>query len=319
VDAEHPSYCQEQSHYLHTEMLRIALSVGIAATLASGLFAYSALEVQDAPPKFKAGVALVPISAVVRDARGRLISDLTRDDFEVLENKQRRPIVEFRSTDNAPVSLALLFDTSSSMSEANHVQGKSVINALLTAMDPKIDEAALFTFDQRLRQDTPFTNDPEVIRAATAKTLAWGQTSLYDAVGEAAKRLAERPSARQAVLVITDGVDTSSSGTASDVSKVASSVDVPVYVVSVAGRRRRFGGGDSSLSNLARATGGEQLQAVTPEQAATAVAALMSELRQQYFLAIESAVAPGWYGIEVRTRQNNLRVRARSGYQAVSH
>ena len=303
-----------RSHQRTLAMLRMSLIVGTTTCLACGLFAYSGSDGQDAPPKFKAGVALVPITAVVRDSDGRLVGDLTRDDFEILENRQRRPIVEFRSTGNAPVSLALLFDTSSSMSDSNHAQGKAVVNALLGVLDPTSDEAALFTFDQRLRQDTPFTNDVELIRAAVAKTVAWGQTSLYDAVGDAAKQLAERPSSRQAVLVITDGMDTSSRGTPSDVSKAASSVDVPVYVVAVANRRRWFGGRDSSLSNLARATGGEELLAVSPEQTASAVAALIAELRQQYFLAIEAAAAPGWYGIEVKTRRSNLKVRARSGY-----
>ena len=300
-------------------MSRVALSVVTAACLACALLALSgsSARAQDVPPKFKAGVALVPITAVVRDSRGRLVRGLTRDDFEVLEDNQHRAIVEFRATDHAPVSLALLFDTSSSMREGNHLKGRSVVDALSTVIDPKSDEAALFTFDQRLRQETPFTNNPDVIRDAASRTVAWGQTSLYDAVGDTAKKLADRPSPRQAVIVITDGVDTSSTQTASDVSRMASSVDVPVYVVAVAPRRRWFGiGGSSGLSSLARSTGGEQLGAVTPEEAATAVAALMTELRQQYFLAIEAAATPGWHRIEVRARQKNVKVRARSGYFA---
>jgi Ca-activated chloride channel homolog len=282
-----------------------------------GLFAASPLA-QDKPPTFRTGVTLVPITVVVRDSRGQLVHGLTQDDFDVFENKQRRKIVEFRSTQNAPVSLALLFDTSSSMSDANHVQGKAVVNALLGVMDPKSDEAALFTFDQKLRQETPFTSDPDLIRTAAAKTVAWGQTSLYDAVADTAKQLAERSSPRQAVLVVTDGKDTSSTRSASDVSQTASSVDVPVYVVAVANRRGLFGRGDSSLSTLARATGGEQLEASTPEQAASAVAALMTELRQQYFLAIEAAPSSGWYKLDVKVKQGNLKVRARSGYHAAS-
>ena len=70
-------------------------------------------------PKFRAGVALVPITAVVRDSRGRLVRDLARTTSTILENGQPRPIVDFRSTDQAPISLALLFDTSGSMRQAH--------------------------------------------------------------------------------------------------------------------------------------------------------------------------------------------------------
>ena len=290
----------------------VLIGVGLSLTATGGLLARQ----QEAPPKFKAGVTLVPITAVVRDSRGRIVRDLARDDFEVLENGQRREIVSFRPTATAPVSLGLLFDTSSSMRDANHRQGKSVVEALTTVMDLQTDEAALFTFDQRLREETAFTSDRQAIRDAAAKTVPWGQTSLYDAVAETARRLAERPSPRQAVIVITDGIDTSSNRTAEDVSRMASSVDVPVYVVAVAPQRRRFGFGGSGLENLARSTGGEQLEASTPEKAASAVASLMAELRQQYFLAIESATKPGWYRLEVRTPKKDLNVRARSGYMA---
>ena len=271
---------------------------------------------QDAPPKFKAGVAVVPISAVVRDARGGLVTNLTREDFQVMEDGQPRAIVDFRPTAESPISVALLLDTSGSMRDANRVKASAAIDALLQAMNHTGDEAALFTFDRTLREETPFTSDAAVIRAAVAKTFNWGQTSLYDAVGETAKRLSERPSQRRAVIVITDGGDNSSTRTADDVSGSASSVDVPVYVVAVAPRRRFFGGG-SDLADLARSTGGEQLSAATPEQLQQSLAMLLAELRQQYFLAIDSSTTPGWHRIEVKTRGGH-KVRARSGYHTAA-
>ena len=270
-------------------------------------------QVQQPPPKFKAGVSVVPVTAVVRDSSGRLVRDLTRDDFQVLEDRVARPIVDFRSTDQAPISMALLLDTSGSMRDDNQQQATAVIAALLAAMGAQ-DEASLFTFDKTLRQDTPFTHDSAVIQQALAKTVMWGQTSLYDAVGDTAKRLSEQASPRRAVIVITDGADNSSSKTPEDVSGLASSVDVPVYVVAVAPKRRWFGGGNSQLTNLARMTGGEQVNAATPEQIAAAVETLLSELRQQYFLAIDASVTPGWHRIEVKLRKRGLTVRARSGY-----
>jgi hypothetical protein len=91
-------------------------------------------------------------------------------------------------------------------------------------------------------------------------------------------------------------------------------MDVPVYVVALAPKRRLFGGGNGDLVNLARWTGGEQLPAATPEQRAAAVEMLLSELRQQYFLAIDASTRPGWHRLEVKTRKRGLTVRARNGY-----
>ena len=276
-----------------------------------------AASAQEQPtPKFKAGVAVVPVTAVVRDSGGRLVRGLTREDFQVLEDGVPTAIVDFRSTEQAPISIALLLDTSSSMRDANEKQAGAVISAMLAAMSGS-DEAALFTFDKTLRQDTPFTRDDQVIQAALSKTVMWGQTSLYDAIADTAKRLSEQPSQRRAVVVFTDGQDTSSTRSPSDVSGLASSVDVPVYVVAVAPKRRFFGGGNSQLTNLARMTGGEQVQASNQEQLTAALETLLGEMRQQYFLAIDASTKPGWHKLEVKTKKRGLNVRARSGYTIV--
>ena len=234
----------------------------------------------------------------------------------VLENGRPRPIVEFRSTGHTPISLALLFDTSGSMRDANLEQGKSVVESLLGRMERAWDEMALVTFDRALREETPFTNQPEVIRTALAKTVAWGQTSLYDAIAETAKRLGYRRTQRRAVVVITDGVDTSSTLTPEKVSELASALEVPVYVLTVAPPRRRLFGADDTLANLARWTGGDHARAHAAEHLDATISALMAELRQVYFLAIDSATTAGSYRLEVRTKQKKLRVRARSGYVA---
>jgi Ca-activated chloride channel family protein len=201
------------------------------------------------------------------------------------------------------------------MRDANEKQAGAVISAMLHALTGT-DEAALFTFDKTLRQETPFTRDDEVIQKALSKAVMWGQTSLYDAIADTAKRLSEQPSQRRAVVVITDGQDTSSARSPSDVSGLASSVDVPVYVVAVAPKRRFFGGGNSQLTNLARMTGGEQVQASNAEQLTAAVETLLGEMRQQYFLAVDASTKPGWHKLEVKARKRGLTVRARSGYQA---
>jgi Ca-activated chloride channel homolog len=294
-----------------TRRFLTSVVLALACVVTSAVIA--AQDQEQPTPQFKAGVSVVPVTAVVRDSGGRLVRGLTREDFQVLEDGVATAIVDFRSTDQAPISIALLLDTSSSMRDGNEKQAEAVISRLLDALTDT-DEAALFTFDKALRQETPFTHDDEVIQKALSKTVMWGQTSLYDAIAETAKRLSEQPSQRRAVVVITDGQDTSSARSPSDVSGLASSVDVPVYVVAVAPRRRFFGGGNSQLTNLARMTGGEQVPAANTGQLTAAVETLLGEMRQQYFLAIDASLKPGWHRLEVKTRKRGLTVRARSGY-----
>jgi Ca-activated chloride channel homolog len=275
---------------------------------------------QDTRPTFRTGVDAVPITVVVRNARNAIVRDLTREDFEVLENGVPRPIVSFSSTDDASVSVGLLFDTSGSMRGRTLDSGKQVVDVVLEALDRDADEVSLFTFDTAVQQQTPFTNDAQTVRRAVDGIATWGLTSLYDGIADTAKRVQARPTDRRAVVVITDGLDTSSRLTPPEVSGLASAIDVPVYVLVVAPPSRTGVGGqavrDYELASLAYWTGGDVLHVPEDETAAKAVERLMTELRQQYALTIESATEPGWQRLEVRTRRKGLNVRARIGYFA---
>jgi Ca-activated chloride channel family protein len=282
----------------------------------------SLAQAQDIRPTFSASVAVVPISAVVRDGKSRIVRDLLREDFQVLENNQPRPIVDFRATTDGPLTIALLVDTSGSMRGRNLDRAKDVVDRLLNSLNPTADQISLFTFDKTIRQETPFTRDVDSIRRGLDSPGGWGLTSLYDAVGETAKHLGAQPAERRAVVVITDGVDTSSMLTPAEVSAVASGIDVPVYVISVMepDRRRTNAVTEESgdLSDLATWTGGALHYATASTQADKAVGALVAELRQQYFLAIESSTAAGWYRLDVTTTRRDLTVRTRSGYFSAS-
>ena len=292
--------------------------VVITLLLAGG----SPTQAQDpARPTFSTGVAVVPITVLVRDARNRVVRDLGRADFQVLERGLDRPIVDFQAKDDAPVSVAFLFDTSGSMRLAMNLEkGIWFVQQFLNRMVPASDEAALFTFHKTLRQEVPFTSDPEQIHRALGRVNPWGLTSLYDAIAESAKRLADRPAPRKALVVVSDGLDTSSRLTAQQVSKLASSIDVPVYVVAVVSPLDHTapseGGPAGNLADLAYWTGGELLVFTAPQQAGAVSGELIATLRQQYFLAIESATTKGWYPLEVKTKRRNLTVRARRGYVA---
>lgn len=277
-------------------------------------------------PTFSTSVDLVSVTAVVRDPRGRIVRGLSRDDFEVFEKGRPRRIVDFGASDQGPVSLALLFDTSGSMRVGDNMEaGKRVVGHLLGWIEPRTDEVALFSFDKAVREEVPFTNDPKRIRAGLGHLTALGLTSVYDAIAETAKTLAGRPSRRRAIVVITDGADTSSTMTPSAVSGLASAIDLPVYVIAVVSPLDHPGTDlavvddtpvTTNLANLAYWTGGNLTLVSAPEHAKVAARELVTELRHQYLLAFESAGAPGWYSLDVRTRNRDLHVRARSGYFA---
>jgi VWFA-related protein len=267
----------------------------------------------------------VPITALVRDARNRIVRHLQRDDFQVLEGGRLRTIVDFGASENAPVIVAFLFDTSGSMAvAANLAKGRDFVEDFVGEISPGADRVALFTFDKRLRHDVRFTSDPDEIYDALNEVRAWGMTSLYDAIAEAAKVVAAQESSRRAVVVITDGVDTSSALTPEQVSALASSIDVPVHVAAVVSPLDHPGaatavvpGGEGSLSRLARWTGGESFYVSASEQTIPVARELLTAMRHQYFLAIESSATPGWYQLEVRTKRRGLTVRARTGYFAI--
>ena len=231
----------------------------------------------------------------------------------------RNELLRFGSPNVAMLSLAIVADTSGSMRGRNWERANDFVDQLVSGLTKPNDEVALFTFDKTLCQQTPFTSDRDSVLDALRSVEAWGQTSLYDAVAEAAKRVAVRSGQRRAVLVITDGVDTSSTMTAAEVSAIAGSIDVPVYAISVTPASTSAptaGDGQAGLAQLVAWTGGDVSYLSESAGLDRTIGALMSELRQQYFLAIQSDSTSGWHRIDVKTRRRDLSVRARTGYFA---
>jgi VWFA-related protein len=154
----------------------------------------------------------------------------------------------------------------------------------------------------------------------------FGATSLLDAIAKMAERVGAREGRRRAVVVFTDGHDNSSRLTPTQVSGLASSIDVPVYVfaavASIDNPSTEYAASDSSsplagpLSDLAGWTGGHVFMASTPATRSGAARQIVDELRHQYLIAFESSGKSGWHPLVVRARNKDLTVRARSGYVA---
>jgi VWFA-related protein len=282
-------------------------------------------DVAQAQETFKSSTDLVTIQASVRDARGRVVRGLTPSDFEVRDNGQLRPILELRSDRRSPITLAILVDMSGSMGVGPKIaMARHAFDSVLSQLRPGEDEVALFTFDASLHERHDFTSDPALLKDGLAEFDAFGSTSLLDATAATARRLADRSATHRAIVVLTDGIDTSSSLTASEVSGIASSIDVPVFIVATVpsvDQRAMMESSDHGtredavdLRDLANWTGGQLVFATTPVETITVTANIVDELRQQYILAIEAAREREWRRLDVRVKQRASKVKARSGY-----
>jgi Ca-activated chloride channel family protein len=196
---------------------------------------------------------------------------------------------------------------------------------LLGWMQDDRDQAGIFTFDTRLDEVLPFSTGVKELPQRLLSKTPFGATSLHDAIAKTAEQLAPHEGRRRALVVFTDGNDTSSRLTPSEVSGIASAIDVPVYIFGVvpaidnptaersttSEKRSPLGG---TLSNLAYWTGGHLFVASTPAERSSAARQIVDELRHQYLIAFESSGKPGWHPLEIRARSKELTVRARSGY-----
>jgi VWFA-related protein len=301
----------------------------VPIVLPTGLFSAQSAPGNTQTPQatFRSSVELVTVTVSVRDERGRVVRDLTRKDFTVIDSGGRVEIRDFYTGDS-PISLAILLDISGSMAVGGNIdRAREAVGATTRGLRASTDEAALFTFDSGLAEVVGFTRDLDRIRGASLKGTPWGKTSLYDAIAQAATTVGERANRHRALLVITDGVDTGSKRTAAQVSGVASSIDVPVYLLTVVtpldhpgsefevssdGRATQT----ATLEDLARWTGGDLRITSTSAHISVAVRDLLAELRYQYLITFEPGVRRGWHPLEIRTSNESFVVHARGGYMS---
>jgi Ca-activated chloride channel family protein len=308
---------------MHTAEMRLfAMTLTLALTAAPLMG-----EAQDQRPTFRAAVDRVTVAATVRDKRGRPVTTLKVEDFHLLDNGKPQQILEF-ARDKAPMSIALLADFSGSMDvAAKRGASRDVVEQMMAWLTTGEDRVGLYAFDQGLEEVQPLEPAPGHILEKMDRLEPWGKTRLFDAIAETGRRLAASGAGRRAVVVLTDGDDNASQLTPAEVSAVASSIDVPVYIIVIVSPLDRVGKTstsvidpqlaqhrDGALGDLARWTGGDIVLPVTSADASNATRQIVTELREQYLIAFEPRREPGWHPLELSTTKTNLVVRARSGY-----
>jgi Ca-activated chloride channel family protein len=273
-------------------------------------------------PTFASSTRLVTVAvSVMKD--GRPVLGLTRNDFEIRSDGQVVPIAQFFS-DTGPITAAVLLDASGSMNvNAAMAPAAMAARALIGDLVSGVDRAGVFTFDRVLTTRQAITPVGPAHHDALTGTRAFGSTSLYDAVLATSQTLAADGAARRAVVVFTDGVDTSSLQQPGDVRTHAAAIDVPVYILAIVSAhhaheaRTRGLSGAQPLATLAAGTGGRLFTVSSGTSLQEARAMIVSTLRQHYLLALVPSDTPGWHSLSVRTRQNHI-VHARAGYSVSS-
>jgi len=293
----------------------------VATLLSTGTLVLDAQSEQRAT--FRSSLELVSVAVVVRGPDGRLVPNLRAADFEVTDGGAVQPVVQFQSGENADARLAVLVDSSGSMVLGAKQLRSRLATEFLIAGFKGHDAASVFSFDSRVRRLTPFTRDPDVLRAAVTSVEPYGITRLYDAIVDTVRTVTDDAPRARAVLLLTDGMDTDSVVSPSEAANAAAALDIPLYVLSVkdddqvARPSKAFPARVSdalTLSDLAVRTGGLAAEATTTAQLSVVTRTILSELRHQYVLAFAAGPAKGWHELNVRVRRGRVHARSRNGY-----
>jgi Ca-activated chloride channel family protein len=261
--------------------------------------------------QFVSGVSFVEVYATVTDARGELVSGLTRDDFIVEEDSEPQDVGAFAAGE-FPLALAIAIDRSFSVSQVRLAGMAAAVRELVGRLRPQ-DEVMLLAIGSENDILAPLSVDRRAALDALARLEPWGTTPLHDAVLAAIESI-QTARGRRALILLSDGADRYSRATAADVIDSARTTDVLVYPVTLARQRPPL------FAELATITGGRSFQTVDMRTLPATLATIARELRFQYLLGYAPrrpvVDRPGWRSIRVTVNRPNVRVRARDGYVA---
>jgi VWFA-related protein len=181
---------------------------------------------------FKTGVDLVNVSVTVTDRSGRFVGGLKREDFVVYEDGKPQEISQF-DADRVPVSLGIALDTSGSMIGEKIVAAQAALNRFLVDLLGAQDEVFLYRFDSRPDLVSPWTKDRRAVGQQLGSVKPMGGTAIYDTVAEAIPLAQSGGNKKKALVVISDGNDTSSHTRVPQLQQVIRESEVLVYAIGI--------------------------------------------------------------------------------------
>jgi VWFA-related protein len=272
--------------------------------------------------QFRVTVDLISLNVTVTDARNRFVTELLQKDFSIYEDGVSQEVSVF-SREDLPVRMSLLIDTSASMDEKMSFAQDAAVNFVETLKDDDLAEVMEFGSKPNVLQ--PFTSDTEKLTRAIRMTQAGGSTSLYNALYIALKNLNRRREdiRRQAIVVLSDGEDTSSLVSFEQVMELTKDTDVVIYTISLrrqsARRGRAFSEAEHVLKKLAEETGGQWFFPNEIQELDSVYERIAAELKSQYnigYISNNPKRDGSWRRVVVQTGFADLIVRTKLGYYA---
>ena len=290
-----------------------------------GLFLAAAAAVAQETPTIRVDVNLVHVIATVKNPAGQLVGTLQKEDFEIRDNGVPQQVSVFGRQTEQPLSVALMVDTSGSTAKDLKYETDSAAKFLKTLLgegNPQ-DQVGLYEFSYDIKGGT-YTRNYAGLERQLRLLHGEAGTSLYDAVWYAARDLEPREG-RKAMIIVTDGGDTTSTHDLKSALKQAQLADVVIYAIVVlpitndAGRNI---GGEHALEFMAQGTGGRTFYPEANGQLDRTFNEILTELRTQYVLGFYPRDVPPtkdpFHRLDVRVKAPELRVSARNGYYGES-
>jgi VWFA-related protein len=289
------------------------------AALPAGLAAAQ----QSDPNRIVLDVFRVNFLFTVQDKKGRFVTNLVKEDFEVFEEKKEQNILEFLAESNLPLRLGILIDTSNSIRDRFRFQQEAAVEFIQSVIRPKEDRAVVVGFDNTVQFKGELSGDTDKLSSTIREMRAGGGTALFDAIYNTSKErlMLDQPlfKFRRAMVVLSDGDDTQSIMTREQAIEMALKADVVVYTIST-NITRIESEGDRILKHISERTGGITFFPFKASDLTQSFENIANELRSQYNVLYrpEPIKTDGqWHPVQIRVKgRKDLIVRARPGYYA---
>jgi Ca-activated chloride channel homolog len=276
-------------------------------------------------PSFRAGIDIVSLNVTVTDGSNHYVTDLAENEFSVFEDGVKQNITFF-SRRQQPIALSLLLDSSASMEQHLGTLQTAATN-FIKKLKPN-DIAQVIDFDSRVEIRQGFTGNQADLQGAIEQTNAGGSTSLHNAIYIALKELRkvkavnEEDVRRQALIVFSDGEDTSSLVSFEEVLDLAKRSETAIYAIALRGndvQAKGFREAEFVMRTLAQETGGRAFFPARIEDLTGVYAQISDELASQYTLGYSSANQRrdgAWRRLVVQVARANITPRTKKGYYA---
>jgi VWFA-related protein len=300
----------------------VAISFAALALAGAAVYAFPQVQSTPDPGTFRSEITRVNMLFTVTDKKGHFVTDLKKSDFTVTENKKPQAILEFTAESDLPLRLAILIDTSGSITDRFRFQQEAAENFIHGVMRDQ-DRAAVIAFDSSAELVADLTNNTGTLENAIRDLRPGGGTALYDAIYFASKEklMKDQPmyKFRRAMVILSDGIDNASRYSRDQALEMAQRADTVIYTISTNITHIETDG-DKVMHYFADQTGGNAFFPFEAKDLNQSFENIANELRHQYnlFYRPEPLKNDGLYhNVQIRVKERkDFVVRARKGYYA---